>query len=95
MREQVRQEKYDRQERPKRDETQNTENKILTEVNSSAPMLRPKERNNVESIKKAITKKKRILPSLRNQDWKKFKVETKNVNKLLNKIDRCSTPQNK
>ena len=30
-----------------------------------------------------MTVKKTTLPSLRNQDWKKVKVETEKVNKLL------------
>ena len=30
-----------------------------------------------------MTEKKNLLPSLRNQDWKKVKIETEKVNKLL------------
>ena len=30
-----------------------------------------------------IPTEKNKLPSLRNQDWKKFKVESKKVNKLI------------
>ena len=33
-----------------------------------------------------MSEKKTILPSLRNQDWKKDKVETEKFNKLLKHI---------
>ena len=35
-----------------------------------------------------MTEKKSSLPSLRNQDWKKVKVETVKVNKLLRNIPK-------
>ena len=41
---------------------------------------------NVEFIKKIITAKKTAFVSLRDQDWKKAKVEIKKVNKLLPNI---------
>ena len=34
-------------------------------------------------MKKIMTEKKITLPSLRKQDWKKIKIETEKVNKLL------------
>ena len=41
---------------------------------------------NLKLMKKIMTRKKTTLPPLRNQDWKKFKVDTESVNKLLPNI---------
>ena len=38
-----------------------------------------KNRKNVELIKKIMTEKKTTLPSLRKQEWKKVKVQTKKI----------------
>ena len=52
-------------------------------------MLTQEGRINSESIKENITEKKTTLPSLRNQDWKKVKVENGKVNKLITNIPKC------
>ena len=41
---------------------------------------------NIELLKKIKTKKKTTIPFLRIQDWKKFKVETGKINKILPNI---------
>ena len=40
---------------------------------------------NTEIIKRIMSEKKTILPSLRNQDWKTVKVESEKINKYINK----------
>ena len=49
-------------------------------------MLIKEVKTNVEFIKKIMSEKKSTLPSFRKQDWKKVKVETEKVNKLLTNI---------
>ena len=46
---------------------------------------------NVELIKKIMTEKKTTLPSLRNQDGKKVKVETKKVKTKYHQISQRAT----
>ena len=41
---------------------------------------------NVDIIKRIMSEKKTTLPSLRNQDWRKFKSETEKVNDLLTNV---------
>ena len=59
-------------------------------------MLTPKDRINLELIKKIMSEKRITLPSLRDQDWKKENVETEKVNKLLLNVPTGNiTEQNK
>ena len=41
---------------------------------------------NIETIKRKMSEKKIILPSVRNPDWKIAKAETEKINELLTHI---------
>ena len=49
-------------------------------------MAMKEDKINIEFVKKIMTEKKTTLPSLRNQDWKKIKIEIEKVNKSLPNI---------
>ena len=53
--------------------------------------VKKEDKINMESIKKLMTEKKTTLPSLKNQDWKKDKVETEKINKLSMNIPWTSS----
>ena len=61
---------------PKQIETQNTENLNATNSRATKQMLTQEDKINVELIRKIIPEMKTTLPSLRNQDCEKVKVET-------------------
>ena len=64
----------------------NFENQITIKY-WNAWMLTQEDRTNVELIKKKnMMKQKTTLPSLRNQDWKEFKLVIEKVNKELQLI---------
>ena len=73
--------------------TQNDEKKKNTTDPPQKPMLIQEDRINSELVKKFMTEYKTTLLSLRNQDWKKVKVETKKINKLLPNIPKCNTTE--
>ena len=56
-------------------------------------MLKQENKIKVKFIKKIMTEKKTSLPSLRNQDLKKVKVETVKLNKLLQNIATCNSTE--
>ena len=60
--------------------------KIKTPQTLTLPKMLTQDEVIVDFIKKIKTEKKTIQLSFRNQDWKKVKVERKNVNKLLPNI---------
>ena len=70
-----------KQEPTEQTETQNNENRNTTHPYTTKQMLTQKGKINVK--KKIMTETRTTLPSLRNQDWKKVKVVTEKVNKLL------------
>ena len=49
---------------------------------------------NIEILNRIISAKKTALPSLRNQNWKTVKTETKKINKLLMHISTNITELN-
>ena len=67
-------------------EIPNTENQNITDPSTTKPILTHEDKINLELIKIMMSEKKTILPSLRNQDWKKVKVRTERINKLVTNI---------
>ena len=55
-------------------------------------MLTQEDYMNAELIKEILTEKK-TLPSLRDEAWEKFEVETEKVNKLLRNIPTGNTTE--
>ena len=66
---------------PKRNRKYIENQKITGPITTTSMLTLLKERNNEEFILKIITEKKTTLPSQKNQDRKKVKVETKKINK--------------
>ena len=62
---------------------QNKENQNTPHPNTTKQMLAQEDKINVELVKKIMTENKITLLSLRNQDYKKVKVENEKVNKSL------------
>ena len=81
----VNREQHTQKEFRNRIETPNIENQITTELNTTALILRQEDRTNIELIK-IMSEQKITLPSLRDQDWEKVKVETENVNNVFQHV---------
>ena len=73
----------EKQEPFSRIEMKNTENQNTIDPNTTKKKkITQENRLNFELIKKIMTDKKTTIQSLKNQYWKKFKVETEKLNKL-------------
>ena len=75
-------------EKSNRIETQNSEIRNSKNSSTTKQMRTLKDKINVGLIKKIMTKKRTWLPSFRNQGWKKVKIKTENINKLLPNIPK-------
>ena len=82
IREHISREDYAQGERPKRAESENVDNRHITQPSNTLSVVIKPERNN------DLTEKKVTLPSPRNYDWKKVKLETEKVNTILKNIPK-------
>ena len=69
-----------------RNETPTSENEYSTQPNNPEQTFSQEVKLNLENLKRIMNSEKTTLPSLRNKQWKLFKMETNKVNQVLTYI---------